>query len=155
LILGEYHRLLDERHRLTIPVEMIQRLDADIQELLLVKEQPGALSLWNAQQWQPRWNQDLELIERKLQAGRFVDRLGDVQLWGRLLSTRQRTIRLADRGRLLIPEGFREFLGVEPGGSVMVVGAALCVEIWHPENWRQHLAMEIPKFRELKDNLST
>lgn len=155
MILGEYHRLLDERHRLTIPVEMIQRLDADIQELLLVKEQPGALSLWNAQQWQPRWNQDLELIERKLQAGRFVDRLGDVQLWGRLLSTRQRTIRLADRGRLLIPEGFREFLGVEPGGSVMVVGAALCVEIWHPENWRQHLAMEIPKFRELKDNLST
>ena len=79
MILGEYHRLLDERHRLTIPVEMIQRLDADIQELLLVKEQPGALSLWNAQQWQPRWNQDLELIERKLQAGRFVDRLGDAQ----------------------------------------------------------------------------
>ena len=134
---------------------MIQGLGEEIEELLLVKEQPGALSLWNARQWQPRWNQDLELIERKMQAGRFVDRLGDVQLWGRLLSTRQRTIRLAHRGRLLIPEGFREFLGVEPGGSVMVVGAASCVEIWHPENWRQHLATEIPKFRALKDNLST
>ena len=133
---------------------MIQGL-GEIQEWLLVKEQPGALSLWNAQEWQPRWDQDLELIERKMQAGRFVDRLGDVQLWGRLLSTRQRTIRLTQRGRLLIPEGFREFLGVEPGGSVMVVGAALCVEFWHPENWRQHLATEIPKFRELKDNLST
>ena len=95
------------------------------------------------------------MIESKVQAGRLVDRLGDVQLWGRLLSTRQRTIRLAQRGRLLIPEGFREFLGVEPGDSVMVVGAALCVEIWHPENWRQHLATEIPKFRDLEDNLTT
>ncbi len=154
MILGEYHRLLDERHRLSIPTDLVQGLGG-VEELLLVKERPGALSLWNAQQWQPRWKQGLELIERKVQAGRLVDRLGDVQLWGRLLSTRQRTIRLAQRGRLLIPEGFREFLGVEAGGSVMVVGAALCVEIWHPENWCQHLATEIPKFRDLEDNLST
>jgi len=154
LLLGEYHRLLDERHRLSIPGDMVQGLGA-AQELLLVKERPGALSLWNAQQWQPRWDQDLELIESKMQAGRLAGRTADVQMWGRLLSTRQRTIRLAQRGRLLVPEGFREFLGVEPGGSVMVVGAALCVEIWHPENWRQHLATEIPKFRDLEDSLST
>ena len=82
-------------------------------------------------------------------------RLAEVQQWGRLLSTRQRSIKLAQRGRLIIPEGFREFLGVEPGSSVMVVGAALCVELWHPENWRTHLAAEIPKFRDLEETLST
>ncbi len=154
LILGEHRRLLDERHRLSIPADMLLGLGT-AQELLLVKERPGALSLWNAQHLQPRWNQDLGLIESKLRAGRLTGRMGDVQLWGRLLSTRQRTIRLAQRGRLLIPEGFREFLGVDPGGSVMVVGAAVCVEIWHPDAWCQHLSTEIPKFRDLEDNLST
>lgn len=152
-ILGEYHRLLDARYRLSIPGEMLPYLGTTA-ELLLVKERPGALSLWNAQQWQPRRQQDLALIESKMQAGRLAGRLGDVQLWGRLLSTRQRTIGLTQRGRLLVPEGFREFLGVEPGGGVMVVGAAVCIEIWHPENWRAHLAEQIPRFRELEDNLS-
>lgn len=154
LILGEYHRLLDERYRLSIPSELAEALGSS-EALLLVKERPGALSLWNAQQWQPRWGRDLELIESKLQAGRLTDRVGDVQLWGRLLSTRQRTIRLAQRGRLLIPEGFREFLGVEPGGGAMVLGAAVCVEIWHPDRWREHLGAEIARFRELEDKLST
>jgi MraZ protein len=152
-ILGECHRFLDERYRLSIPNEMVQGL-GNAGELLLVKERPGALSVWNAEQWKPRWNQDLALIESKMQAGRLAGRMADVQLWGRLLSTRQRTIRLAQRGRLVIPEGFREFLGVDPGGSLMVVGAALCVEIWSPESWREHLATEIPKFRELEGNLS-
>jgi len=154
LILGESHRLLDERFRLSIPAEMVQGLGTTA-ELLLVKERPGALSLWNAPAWQPQWNQDVALIESKMQAGRLSGRLDEVQRWGRLLSTRQRTVRLAHRGRLLIPEGFREFLGIEPGGSVLVVGAAVCVEIWRPQSWRDHLAEEIPKFRELEDSLST
>jgi len=153
-IFGEYHRLLDDRFRLSIPHELILGLGSPA-ELLLVKERKGALSLWNAPQWQPRWNQGLEFISSKMQAGRLTGRLADVQLWGRLLSTRQRSVKLAQRGRLLIPEGFREFLGVEPGGSVMIVGAALCVEIWHPEHWREHLASEITRFRELEEQLST
>lgn len=151
-ILGEYHRLLDERYRVSIPTALVQALGSV--ELLLVKERPGALSLWNAPRWEPPSHQDLQLIASKMQAGRLVDRVGDVQRWGRLLSTRQRTIQLAQRGRLLIPEGFREFLGVEPGGGLMVVGAALCVEIWHPESWREHLSAEIARFRDLEESLS-
>ena len=44
------------------------------------------------------------------------------RLLGRLLSTRHRTVQLAGRGRLLIPEGFREFLGVEPNGEALFWG---------------------------------
>ncbi len=151
-ILGEFHRLLDDRFRLSIPVEMAQGLGSE-GELLLVKERPGALSLWNAAQWHPTRDQDVALIESKLQSGRLAGRLSDVQRWGRLLSTRQRSVQLAQRGRLVVPEGFREFLGVDPGGGVMVVGAALCVEIWHPTSWREHLATEISSFRDLEGDL--
>ena len=61
------------------------------------------------------------------------------QRLGRLLSTRHRSVELGARGRLLIPEGFREFLGVEPGGEVLIVGAGVCIEIWNPAKWLGHL----------------
>ena len=63
-------------------------------------------------------------------------------------------MQLAGRGRLLIPEGFREFLGVEPDGEVMVVGAAVCIEIWNPPEWLEYLKVRMPKFRRLFDRLS-
>ena len=68
------------------------------------------------------YDEGVELIKRKMQAGKLEGRIGQVQLLGRLLSTRHKPVQLAGRGRLLIPEGFRQFLGVEPGGEVLVLG---------------------------------
>ena len=90
----------------------------------------------------------------KIRAGRLEGRIEEVQLLGRLLSTRHRQVQLAGRGRLLIPEGFREFLGVEAGGEVTVIGAALCVEIWNPEHWLKYLEEQMPEFRQLLSRLS-
>jgi MraZ protein len=64
-------------------------------------------------------------------------------------------VQLHHRSRLLIPEGFREFLGVEPNGDVLVVGAAVCIEIWHPPAWLKYLERRMPKFRRLFDRLSS
>ena len=74
---------------------------------------------------------------------------------GRLLSTRHTPITLAGRGRLLLPEGFREFLRVEAGGDVLLVGAAVCLEIWNPVAWLEYLDERMPKFRRLFDRLSS
>ena len=75
-------------------------------------------------------------------------------LLGRLLSTRHKSVPIAGRGRLLIPEGFRQFLGVEPGGEVLVIGAAVCVEVWRPDAWVGYLDENIPEFRRLFDELA-
>ena len=69
------------------------------------------------------------------------DRIAQVQLLGRLLSTRHKPVELKGRGRLLIPEGFRSFLGVDrdpPNNEVVVIGAAVCVEIWKPAAWLKY-----------------
>jgi MraZ protein len=71
-----------------------------------------------------------------------------------LLSTRHKAVQIAGRGRLLIPEGFREFLQVEAGGDVVVVGAAVCVEIWQPAAWLSYLSRRMPRFRRLFGKLS-
>ena len=104
--------------------------------------------------WKSRLDAGVQLVESKIEAGRLEGRVEEVQRLGRLLSTRHRDVQLAGRGRLILPEGFREFLAVEPGGEVMVVGAAVCVEIWHPEKWAGYVGEEMPAFRQLLDRLS-
>ena len=73
---------------------------------------------------------------------------------GRLLSTRHKVVTLAGRDRLVVPEGFRDFLGVEAGGEVLVVGAAVCVELWQPAAWHACVSNEMPDFRRRIDELT-
>ena len=153
-ILGEFQRTLDERFRLSIPGELVALLTVDSAECILAKERPGCLSLWSAEVWQAGLDEGVELVKRKMQAGKLEGRIGQVQLLGRLLSTRHKAVQLAGRGRLLIPEGFREFLDCEPGSEVLVVGAAVCIEIWNPPAWLKYLEARMPKFRRLLDQLS-
>lgn len=155
LILGEHHRTLDDRYRLSIPGEMAELVVPEAADCILAKERPGCLSLWSSTGWQTKLEAGVELIQRKIQAGKLEGRTGQVQLLGRLLSTRHKSVQLANRSRLLIPEGFREFLAVEPGGEVVVVGAAVCVEIWRPDAWLTYLQRRIPRFRRLFDRLSS
>ena len=153
-LVGEYRRILDERYRVSIPGEWADELTGAGQECLLAKERSGALSVWNEAQWRGRLDAGVRLVQEKMHAGRLDGRIEDVQMLGRLLSTRQTTVRLAGRGRLSVPEGFREFLGVDPGGELLIVGAALCVELWRPDRWFAYIEENIPEFRRLFDNLS-
>jgi MraZ protein len=155
LILGEFRRAMDERYRVSIPAEMADPLTNAGPECVLAKERAGALSLWSAGAWQQRLDRGVGLVESKVLAGRLEGRLEEVQLLGRLLSTRHKEVSLTGRGRLLIPEGFREFLGVEAGGEVLVVGAAVCIELWQPAAWMAHLDEQIPQFQQLFDRLSS
>lgn len=155
-ILGEFQRTLDERYRVSIPVEMCDALTHSVegQTCILAKERPGCLSLWNSALWQEKLNQGVELIRRKIETGHMEERIDQLQMFARLLSTRQRSVQFAGRGRLVLPEGFREFLGVEPGGEIVVIGAGVCIELWRPERWYDYIEGRMPKFRRLFDQLS-
>ena len=156
-VLGEFRRAIDDRFRLSLPNELLESLlgeTANASTLVLAKERPGALSLWRPSDWNARLTKDVELVQSKLDAGHLRARTTDLQKLGRLLSTRHRDVQIAGRGRLVIPESFREFLGVEGGGDVMIVGAAVCIEIWRTTAWLTCLEEEIPQFGNLLDQLA-
>lgn len=153
-LLGEYRRVLDERFRLSLPEDLAAPLTEGESECILAKERAGCLSLWTAQDWQQRLDEGIQLVRGKMEAGRLDGRIEEVQRLGRLLSTRHTRVRLAGRRRLLVPEGFRQFLAIEPGGEVMVVGAAVCVELWQPAAWSNCIEETIPEFRQLFESLS-
>lgn len=155
LILGETRRTLDDRFRLSIPPEFIPLLGGEQADCILAKERRGALSLWNQREWQGTFDAGLDVIRGKLRAGTLTARITEVQRLGRLLSTRQTSLTLAGRGRLLLPEGFRDFLGVEAGGEVVLIGAAVCLEIWNPAAWLVYLEKSMSKFRTLYSRLTS
>ena len=154
LLIGEFVRSLDDRHRLAIPAELADPLTATGSECVLAKERAGCLSLWPAAVWQPQIDAQVEVMKSKLRAGLLNQRVGQLQELGRLLSTRHKNVTIAGRGRLVIPEGFREFLGVEPGSELIIVGAAVCVELWMPAAWQAFVAAEMPAFRQRFDEMT-
>ena len=154
-LMGEVRRTVDERWRLSLPSEFTPAIVDESNETIVVKERYGCLSLWQAAAWQARFDAGLAVIEQKIRAERLAERWGEVQRLGRLVSTRARPVKIAGRGRLVIPDGFREFLGIEAGGDVMVVGALVCVEIWNPELWVEQLKGDMPEFNDLFLSLSS
>jgi MraZ protein len=153
---GEYRRTIDDRFRLQLPPEFASAVcDGEGEDdLIVAKERSGCLSLWKQKEWQQRLDSGISLLRQKIDSGRMEQRWGDVQRFGRLLSTRHQATRLANRSRLLIPESFRQFLGVDAGKEVMVVGAVICVEIWNPEIWLNVLKDEMPDFGDLFKQLT-
>lgn len=153
-ITGEVKRTIDDRFRLSLPTEMAAAVTDEAGDTILTKERFGCLSLWSAAEWQKRLDMGVGLIKQKVSAGRMEQRWEEVQRLGRLLSTRSTTVKLANRSRLLVPEGFRQFLNVDANQEVMIVGAAICVEIWNPQAWLETLQQEMPEFNPLFRDLS-
>ena len=153
LILGEFSRTVDERYRLTLPDEFKEVFKPDAGKCIIVKEKPGHLSLWDENTWKQHHDKRVELIMRRFDLGYLAGNMPEMQRFGRLLSTRFRQIQLADRARFLLPEGFREFLAIEPKQEVMIVGAAVCIDIWHPQKWISYIEEDIPQFGTLLENL--
>ncbi len=153
-LIGEHVRTLDDRYRLALPGDFTAALVAMGGDLVLAKERPGCLSLWPASAWKPRLDAAVDVLRSKLEAGLLTQRVGRLQELGRLLSTRHRIVGIAGRDRLVVPEGFREFLAVKPGNDLLVVGAAVCVELWEPSAWSSFIAAEMPGFRDRLDELA-
>ncbi|MCA8993336.1 MAG: division/cell wall cluster transcriptional repressor MraZ [Planctomycetaceae bacterium] len=153
-ITGEHRRSLDERFRLSLPPEFASAITDSSGNTIVAKERYGCLSLWKAKDWQKRLDDGVSLIQEKIRTGRMEQRWNEVQRLGRLLSTRSASVKLANRSRLLIPEGFREFLNVDRSNDVMVVGAVICVEIWNPQAWLEQLQQDMPEFGSLFKDLS-
>jgi MraZ protein len=153
-ILGEFRRTLDDRYRVAIPGPLAEGLTDRQPECILAKERAGCLSLWNAVAWRSKLDDRIDLIRKRLRLGDLEKQIAQVQMLGRLLSTRHTNIQLDKQFRVLVPKEFRDFLGADPGSDVMVVGAGVCVEIWNSQAWLSYIERRMPKFRRLFHHLS-
>jgi MraZ protein len=137
-----------------LPGEFKELFKPKDEKCVIAKEQSGCISLWDAEQWKTEHDARVELVFERLKLGDLNRKKVDLQKFGRLLSTRHKEIQHDGKGRLVLPEGFREFLDVEPGKEVMVVGAISCIELWKPERWFEYVETNIAEYGTLMDTLS-
>lgn len=150
VILGEFRRVFDDRYRIALPPEVILHLGSETAPAVLAKERDGCLSLWKPATWDKYYEKFMRNLANRVREEIYEARqIPEVQRVARLISTRAKPVQLGQRGRILIPEGFREFLGVETNAEVMIVGAGVCVEIWRPAAWLEHLKGELGDFNDL------
>src|SRR6186713_1396921 len=98
-LLGEFPRTLDERHRVTLPTELAEPFANSLGQngqCIVAKERLGCLSLWPAERWEEQIQAGVDLVRAKMRSGRLEGRAEEVQMLGRLLSTRHRTLQLAE-----------------------------------------------------------
>lgn len=155
MIQGEHRRLYDDRYRIALPLEFVESIGGESADCMLVKEREGCISLWNQAVWQASSGAGIRLVETKLEVNYLQKDFSTVQRFARLLSTLARPVKLGGRGRVLIPEGFREFLKAEPNSEVIVVGAGVCLEIWKPEVWKTYVCQDIGEFQGLLKSLAS
>lgn len=153
-ITGEERRMVDERFRITLPTEMAHGVMDERGQTIITKERQGCLSLWPAAPWQQQHEAGVAILKQKLQVGRLEQRTPEVQRLGRLLSTRSQVVQLANRSRLLVPDVFRDFLGVAANQEVVVIGAVVCVELWNPLAWLELQKADMPTYDDLFRGLS-
>ena len=92
LVHGEFSRLVDDRHRITLPHDWLAllQLDGNSPQLTLVKESPGALSLWPAVDWREKHERLLRVLEARWQASGQDE--AELQRASRLISARFQSI---------------------------------------------------------------
>ena len=152
-ISGEFSRTIDDRYRLSLPEEFKEVFKPEAGKCVIVKENPGHLSLWEESIWKQQFDSRIEMVRQRYETGYLAGNMHELQRFGRLLSTRYRHIQLTERARFLLPEGFREFLGVEPKQEVMIVGAWHCIEIWNQQKWISCIEGDIQQFGNLMESL--
>jgi len=142
---------VDGKSRLTLPEPLHAVVAAWDGRCKVVKERPGALSLWSPGEADEGIDAAIEAALKKFEVRRNQNLLEDLMVLGRLRSTRQTIAKIDGRARLTIPQAFREFLGVEPEEQAMVVAATVCIEIWRPDAWIEYVEEKIADYRRISE----
>ena len=144
---------LDAKSRLTLPDVLREVAETWNGSCRVVKERPGAISLWAPDSTDTNIDAAVAAAMAKYNARGNQNLLEELMTLGRLRSTRETTAKLDGRARLTIPQAFREFLGVEPDGNAMVVAATVCIEIWRPDAWVEFVNERIADYRRISESL--
>jgi MraZ protein len=127
MFLGEFLHTLDDKGRLTIPAKFRDELAGG---LVITRGIDRCLSVFPRQVWD-------DLAERIVQLP-LTQR--NARNFGRLMFSGAADFIPDRQGRVLIPQGLREYAGFD--SEAVIIGLYDRLEIWNPEHWT-HLKAEV------------
>lgn len=122
MFLGEYTHTIDPKKRLSIPTKMRKELGGSI---VLTRGPDQCLFLYPQKTW-------LTVADKlgKLPLGQ-----ADTRNFVRFTLAGASEVELDSLGRILIPDGLKQYAGLT--GKAIIVGVLDRVEVWAPERWEE------------------
>lgn len=137
---GQHEHSLDSKDRLTIPARFRAALDEGV---VLFEELDRCVSIYPVAEYAELTRNYLGTLNPLTKQGRMMRRR---------FHARSQDERLDSAGRVRIPDHLIEHAGLE--GACMIVGVDDHLEVWSPEEWREHEAEIDAQADQLSESLA-
>jgi MraZ protein len=138
LFLGEHRHALDAKGRVIFPARMREDLGAQV---VLQKGIERCLYVLPPDEWERQVQRVNQLPTTNPEARRYA----------RHFFSQASSERIDKQGRLTVPQGFREYAGLDR--DVVIVGTGSRVEIWDAEAWETQRADVEGRLEDLSSDL--
>ena len=146
---GEFVHQLDEKLRFKLPVKMEEVFEEIGLHCVLMKMPERCLALYSVPVWESEYSQFL--------IGTADGKPGNAEsrALSRLLASRSVNMKIGVQGRVAIPDGYKEYIGVGKKDNVVIVGAGDRIEIWSEKEWAEVAKASDDQFFKLLEEAST
>ena len=138
MFMGEYNHTIDPKGRLIIPAKFREALG---DEFVVTKGLDGCLFVYANTEWNN--------FEEKLRTLPLTNK--NARQFTRFFLAGAAACEVDKQGRILIPQGVREFAKREK--DVVLVGVASRIEIWSKEVWEESISTYDTDMDEVAENM--
>lgn len=128
---GEFTHQLDEKYRFKLPVKMQEAFEEFGVKAVFMKMPEKCLALFPQKAWEQEFGKYLSGSNASLPGN------ADYRELSRLIASRSTDAKIGVQGRVAIPEGYREYIGIQTSENIVITGAGDRLEIWSEEEWKQ------------------
>lgn len=137
MLMGEYHHIIDEKGRLTIPSKIRYELG---DEFVITRGLDNCLSIYPKVEWN-------SIIEKY----KLLPQTKDVRNFMRIFLSGATTLEFDKQGRINIPSTLIEFANLTK--ECIIIGVNNRIEIWSQDNWNNFIKVNEDNFSDIADNL--
>ena len=135
--MGEYHHIIDEKGRLTIPSKIRYELGDGF---VITRGLDNCLSIYPKVEWN-------SIIEKY----KLLPQTKDVRNFMRIFLSGATILEFDKQGRINIPSTLIEFANLTK--ECIIIGVNNRIEIWSQDNWNNFIKVNEDNFSDIADNL--
>ena len=135
--MGEYHHIIDEKGRLTIPSKIRYELGDGF---VITRGLDNCLSIYPKVEWN-------SIIEKY----KLLPQTKDVRNFMRIFLSGATTLEFDKQGRINRPSTLIEFANLTK--ECIIIGVNNRIEIWSQDNWNNFIKVNEDNFSDIADNL--
>jgi len=146
---GEFVHQLDEKVRFKLPKRMEELFSDELGARCYIMKMPEqCLAIYPHRFWNKEFGKYLEFAKSKMPGN------ARYRAYTRLIASNSFETKIGAQGRVALTETHKEYLGVEGGQNLVVVGAGERIELWSEAAWKKQQEQDMGSFHDLLESVA-